>query len=317
MDSLFTRIRRMAVMVILGVCLIVYVGLAIVYLQQEPKQKELEKQINKTFLIVSKPLPSMKELQAEYDEVNLALAPMPVPEVLETIVGIARESGIDVEPASGKFYIPPPSKPKEKKMAVGTYEIISFRGIKAQGDYDSVMAFIADLDSGKTKQNMVLKKVGLSQVEIKLDEEEAERRAEFRAVLSAVSDMMAENGITEIPKPINYEGGTATSDMMAFSDNTTTAAEKGYTGTGTPKDGYLLHQHDRIFITDNATEFETVDYITIPTTLYYYTCEADGSVRQFDGPDIATATEYFSIEEVDIETAAVLDVDLYTKPVKE
>ncbi|TET68044.1 MAG: hypothetical protein E3J40_02145 [Dehalococcoidia bacterium] len=306
----------MAVMVIIGVCLIVYVGLAIVYLQQEPKQEELEKQINKTFLIVSKPLPSMKELQTEYDEVNLALAPMPVPEVLETIVGIARESGIDVEPAGGKFHIPPPSEPKEKKMAVGTYEIISFQGIKAQGDYDSVMAFIADLDSGKTKQNMVLKRVGLSQVEIKLDEEEAERRAEFRAVLSAVSDMMAENGITEIPNPINYEGGTATNDMMAFSDNTTTAAEKGYTGTGTPKAGYLLHQHDRIF-TDNTTEFETVDYITIPTTLYYYTCEADGSVRQFDGPDIATATEYFSSKEVDIETVAVLNVDLYTKPVKE
>jgi len=316
MDNLFTRIRRMAVMVIIGVCLIVYVGLAIVYLQQEPKQEELEKQINKTFLIVSKPLPSMKELQTEYDEVNLALAPMPVPEVLETIVGIARESGIDVEPAGGKFHIPPPSEPKEKKMAVGTYEIISFQGIKAQGDYDSVMAFIADLDSGKTKQNMVLKRVGLSQVEIKLDEEEAERRAEFRAVLSAVSDMMAENGITEIPNPINYEGGTATNDMMAFSDNTTTAAEKGYTGTGTPKAGYLLHQHDRIF-TDNTTEFETVDYITIPTTLYYYTCEADGSVRQFDGPDIATATEYFSSKEVDIETVAVLNVDLYTKPVKE
>ena len=317
MDNLFTRIRRMAAMVILGVCLIVYVGLAIVYLQQEPKQEELARQINKTFLIVSKPLPSMKELQAEYDEVNLALAPMPVPEILETIVGIARESGIDVESASGKFHIPPPSEPKEKKMAVGTYEIISFQGIKAQGDYDSVMAFIADLDSGKTKQNMVLKRVGFSQVEIKFDEEEAERRAEFRAVLSAVSDMMAENGITEIPNPINYEGGTATNDMMAFSDNTTTAAEKGYTGTGTPKDGYLLHQHDRIFTDNTTTEFETVDYITIPTTLYYYTCEADGSVRQFDGPDIATATEYFSIEEVDIETVAVLNVDLYTKPVKE
>ncbi|MBA7689937.1 hypothetical protein ES703_98456 [subsurface metagenome] len=40
-------------------------------------------------------------------------------------------------------------------------------------------------------------------------------------------------------------------------------------------------------------------------------------MRQFGGSDIATATEYFSIEEVDIETVAVLDVDLYTKPVKE
>ena len=129
----------------------------------------------------------------------------------------------------------------------------------------------------------------------------------------AVIEMMANNGLTEIPNPLNYDGGTATNDMMAFTDNTTTAAEKGYTGTGTPKDGYVLYQHDQIS-TDNTTEFETVSYITIQNTQYYYTCEADGRVRQFDGPNVTTATEYFSSEEVDIKTVAVLNVDLYTKP---
>ncbi|MFQ5997655.1 MAG: hypothetical protein ACE5KP_08555, partial [Dehalococcoidales bacterium] len=299
----------------LGVCLIVYVGLAILYLQQEPKQKDLEEQINKTFLIVSKPLPSMDKLQAEFDEVNLELAPLPLPDVLEIIVGIAKENGIDVDPANGKFHIPPPSKPQKKKMAVGTYEIISFQNIMAQGTYDNVMAFLADLDSGKTKQTMVLRRVKLNQVEIRFTGKEADRRAEFRAVLSAVSDMMAENDITEIPNPINYENGTATNDMLAFPDVTTTAAEKGYTGTGTPKDGYLLNEHDRIY-TDNTTEFETTSYIEVSSTVYYYTCEADGSVRQFDGPDITTATEYFGSEAFKVETVANLNVDFYTKPVK-
>ena len=310
MDYLLARIRRMAFMVILGVCLIVYVGLAILYLQQEPKQKDLEAQINKTFLIVSKPLPSMDELQAECDEVNLALTPLPVPDVLEIIVGIAEESGIDVDPANGKFNIPPPAKPQKKEMAGGTYEIISLRNIMAQGDYDNVVAFLSDLDSGKTKQNMVLKRVKVSQVEIRFKDEEASRRAEFRQVLSAVSDMMADNDITEIPNPINYDGGTAMSNMAAFPDITTTAAEKGYTGTGTPNDGYLLYQHDRIF-SDNTTEYETTSYIITPTTLYYYTCETNGSVRQFDGSDITTATEYFGSEEVEIETMAIVDVALY------
>ncbi len=315
MDNLLARIRRMAFVVILGVCLIVYVGLAILYLQQGPEQKDLEEQINKTFLIVYKPLPSMDKLQAEYDEINLALTPLSVPDVLEIIVGIAEESGIDVDPANGKFHVLPPAKPQKKKMAVGTYEIISFQNIKVQGDYNNVMAFISDLDSGKTKQTMVLKRVRISQVEIRFGDEEADRRTEFRQVLSAVSDMMAENDITEIPNPINYEGGTATDDMMAFPDITTTAAEKGYTGTDTPWDGYLLYQHDRIF-SDNTTEYETVSYIITPTTFYYYTCEADGSVRQFDGPDITTATEYFGSEEFEIETVAILSVDLYTKPVE-
>lgn len=313
MENLFARIRRMAFIVIIGVCLIIYVGFGFVYLQQGPKQEDLEEQIHKTMLIVSKPLPSMEKLQAKYDEVNLALAPLAVPDALEMIVGIARESGIDVDPANGKFHIPPPSAPKETKMGEGTYRILSLQHIRVQGDYDSVMSFVSDLDSGKTMQTMVLRRVELSQIEIKFPEEEAARRAEFREVAAAVIDMMASNGLTEIPNPINYDGGAATNDMMAFTDNTTTAAEKGYTGMGTPKDGYLLYQHDQISA-DNTTEFETVSYITMQNTQYYYTCEADGTVRQFDGPDVATATEYLGSEEVKIRTVATLDVDLYTKP---
>lgn len=313
MENLFARIRRIGFVVIIGVCLIIYAGFGFVYLQQGAKQADLEEQISKTMLIVSKPLPSMEELQAKYDKVNLALAPLAIPDALQIIVDIARESGVDVDPASGKLHIPPPSGPQEKKMGESTYHILSLSGISVKGDDDSVMSFISDLDSGKTMETIVLEKVEIRQIEIGLGEEEAARRAEFRDVSAAVIEMMANNGLTKIPDPINYDGGTATNDMMAFTDNTTTAAEKGYTGTGNPKDGYVLYKHDQIS-TDNTTEFETVSYITVPTTQYYYTCEADGTVRQFDGPDVATATEYLSSEEVDMETVANLNVVLYTKP---
>jgi len=129
----------------------------------------------------------------------------------------------------------------------------------------------------------------------------------------AVIAMMTENGLSVLPVPLEYAGGTATNDMgstltTGFPDITTTAAEKGYTGTGTPRDGYVLYEHDEVS-TDNTTQFETVSYIHLLTTEYYYTCEADGTVRQFDGADVATVMEY-----VDIETVATLDVDLYTKP---
>lgn len=313
MENLLARIRRLGFVVIIGVCLIIYAGLGFVYLQQEAKQADLEEQISKTMLIVSKPLPSMAELQAKYDNANLALASVAVPDALQIVVDIARESGVDVDPASGKFHIPPPSGPQEKKMGESTYQILSLSGIKVKGNHDSVMSFISDLDSGKTMETSVLKKVEIRQIEIGLEEEEAARRAEFRKVSAVVIEMMANNGLTKIPNPINYEGGTATNDMTAFTDNTTTAAEKGYTGTGNPKDGYVLYEHDQIS-TDNTTEFETVSYVTMPTTQYYYTCEAKGKVRQFDGPDVATATEYLSSEKVDMETVANLNVVLYTKP---
>ena len=311
--GLLNRFWPTGALFVLGFVVIIYIGFGILYLQQGPKQKDLNEQITKVSIIVFKPLPSAEKLQAEYDEVNQALSPLTVPEVLKIIVGIAEESGINVAPGSEKFYIPPPGGAAEQEMAGGSYQVLSLNNIRAQGDHDNIMAFISDLDSGETMKNMVLKKVNMSQVEIWYGDEEVARRAEFRDVSSAVIDMMADNNITEIPDPMNYDGGIAANDMAAFPDITTTAAEKGYTGIGTPKDGYVLYEHDLIS-TDNTTEFETVNYIDMLTTQYYYTCEADGTVRQFDGPDIATATEYLGSEEFRIEIVAVLDVDLYTKP---
>jgi hypothetical protein len=203
----------------------------------------------------------------------------------------------------------------------GNYQVLHLN-IRVQGEPESVMAFISDLDSGETMETLVLKKVQMSQTKIRYQGEEAERREEFREVLAAVKAMMADNGLSEIPNPINYEGGTATNYMgddpdtetrEGFPDITTSLAEKGYTGTDTPQEGYVLYQHDKI-LSDNTTQFQTVSYISTLTTKYYYTCEADGTVRQFDGPDIATAREYLGSEEFRIESIAILEVDFYSKP---
>ena len=319
MRNLIVRLRRMGFLILVGICLIMYISLGIIYVQQGGKQRDLEKQITQVSIIVSKPLPSDEKLKAEFDEVNLSLAPLAVKVVLDKILGIAKKSGIDVDPASGKFDIPAPGEPVERKMGEGTYQVLSLKKIRVQGDYDSVMAFISDLDSGKTLETMFLKGVNISQTEFSVKAEEQTRREEFRTVSLAVLSLMIDN-ITEIPNPIDYAGGTAVNflgddpdtegTVEGFPDITTTAADRGYTGTGTPGDGYMLYEHDRIS-TDNTTQFETVSYINMRTTQYYYTSEADGTVRQFDGPDVATATEYLNIE-----TAVFLDVELYTKPLE-
>jgi len=312
MQQLLARIRRIGFMVVLGVCVIIYVGLGIVYIQQGPKQKDLEDQNKKTMAVVNKPLPSMEQLQAEYDAVNAALAPVETSEALEIIVDIARENGIDVHPASSKLYISPPGRPTTKKMAAGTYSILALGNIKAQADFETMMNFISDLDAGSTLETMILKKVELNWVQASLEEEEVVRRAEFRAVMQAVADMMADNNLEEIPNPIDFEGGVAVNELTAFPDALTTAKEKGYTGTGTPSVGYILYEHDRI-ISDNTSEYQTVNYVEEPVTEYYYTCEADGTVRQFDGPEVVTATEYIGSEEIVYDAVAKLSVELYTK----
>ena len=313
MQVLLAKIRHVGFIVILGVCVIIYVGLGSVYIQQGPKQKDLEGQIMKTMVVVNKPLPSMEELQAKYDDVNEALAPIEIPDALAKIVGIAEKSGIDVSLEGKKFKINPPGNPGKKKMGEGTYLVFTFSNIKAQGDFDAVMNFVSDLDKGATLKTMILKKADFKWIKINLAEEEVARRAEFRAVIQAVAEMMSENNLEVIPQPVASGEDAAVNDMAAFPDVATTVKSKGYTGAGEPRGGYLLYEHDRI-IADNTTEYETVSYIDMPFTEYYYTCEGDGSVRQFDGPDLETAAEYLDSEEVVFDTLATVSVDLYTKP---
>ncbi len=304
MENLISRLRQMGILLLIGFLLIIYIAFGFVYLQQAPQQGELDEQIANLSLILSRPLPSAEELQAEYDEVNFALAPMTDIAAVEMLVGIAEESGIDIDEDSGKFHVPSATfSPAE--VGKGSYQILPFRNIHVQGNHDNVMAFISDLDSGKTLKTMVLTRVATHQTALEAKAEEQVRREEFLNVAFAVVDMMTDNGLSAIPNPMNFAGGIATNLMgddsgtvvvvEGFPDITTTAVGKGYTGTDSPWDGYVLYEHDKIS-TDNTTQFETVSYISIPETEYYYTCEADGTVRQFDGPDVATATEYPSSE---------------------
>ena len=320
--KLITRFWPTGTLFLTGFIVIIYVAFGFLYLQQGAQQRDFDKRIAKLSLVVARPLPSSEKLQAEYDEINHALAPITDSAAIAMLVGIAGESGIDIEPDSGKFRVPSATF-SQIEVAGGNYQVLSFRNIHVQGDYDNVMAFISDLDSGKTLKTMVLNRVGTSEVEVMFVGEEGDRRAEFRSVASAVMDMMDDNALLRIPNPMNFAGGAAanlTGDdpdteevVEGFPDITTTAVDKGYTGNATPSVGYVLYNHDKI-TTDNATQFETVSYITVLTTKYYYTCEADGTVRQFDGARVVRATEYLGSAASKIEIVTNVDVDIYTKP---
>ncbi len=187
MENLIATIRRTGFLIILGLCGIMYIAFGIIYFQQGPKQTSLLDQINKVSIVVSKQLPSDETLKSEYQAVNKALSPKDNAAILGIIVGIAEKSGINVEEADGKFLIPPlPDKPVKQKVGGGEYQVLPINNIKAQGDYDSVMAFITDLDSGTTMKQenvtIVLKRVELSQVEV-TGEGEEETKTETRAVV--------------------------------------------------------------------------------------------------------------------------------------
>jgi len=130
--------------------------------------------------------------------------------------------------------------------------------------------------------------------------EEEARRTEFHNVSSAVIALMTDNNLSSIPNAIVWadDADTAVNDMTAFPDSTSVggSADKAtdtggtaYTALDDP--GYLLYGHDA---TGGGVSGPSVNYVTMTQTKYYYTCETDGTVRQWLSADTtdATGTEY-------------------------
>ncbi|MFC1988838.1 hypothetical protein ACFLVJ_03295 [Chloroflexota bacterium] len=318
---LIVKYHQIGFLFIIGLILIIYISLGFLYLQQDPQQREYEGQIVKLGAIVANPLPSSEEIQAEYDAVIQKLTPISATEAIAMLVELAGESGIDTSSDSDKFLVPT-AVIANTTIGGNNYRYLSFANILAQGDYDSVMAFLSALDSGTKLETMVLTRVITSDVAVIATGEEGERRKEFRNVIAAVEAMMLDNGLTVLPVPISFSGTTATNSMgdivtttlttEGFPDSTTSASRKGYTGTGVPRDGYVLYEHDKISSTD-TTQYETVNYYPTLTTEYYYTCEADGTVRQWDGSNIINSLEYLDSQEYKIEQIVSLNVIIYFK----
>jgi len=123
---------------------------------------------------------------------------------------------------------------------------------------------------------------------------------ELHNVQLAVTSMMLENGLTSIPNPLeaaepntnhtNQMGLADTSDPkdgiidVGFPDFTSevTTFDKMNDPDGVPylttdQDGYVLFGHDK-----NSGSGDLVNYVTVAVTTHYYTCEADGTVQQWD-----------------------------------
>ncbi len=125
--------------------------------------------------------------------------------------------------------------------------------------------------------------------------DEEARRTEFHNVSSSVIALMVDNNLALLPNPVtlaatNYMGDDPATGatVEGFPDNTTTAANKGYTGVGTPRVGYVLYRHDKI--STDTTLFTTVSYVSMLKTKWYFTCDEDGTVHQWN--DAAKTTEF-------------------------
>lgn len=176
--NLLIRFRQSGVLLFIGFLLIIYISFGFVYWQQSIKQKNLEEQNTKISVIVDKRLDPKEELKKEFDDVNDALTLITdSAKAIEKLVDIAEKSGIDVSPGSDNLIVPSATV-REETVGEGTYRVFSFQNVSVRGDYDSVMAFISDLDSGTTQETMVLKSLAINLIEVEVIIEETETETE-------------------------------------------------------------------------------------------------------------------------------------------
>jgi len=104
---------------------------------------------------------------------------------------------------------------------------------------------------------------------------------ELEQVQAAVREMMADNGLSLLPKPITEP----TNDMGAFPDLSRCGVDKLTDPNGNlycvaDKDGYLLFGHDK---KGDDSDIELVDYLPQRYTHGTYTVDANGKVSQISG----------------------------------
>lgn len=119
------------------------------------------------------------------------------------------------------------------------------------------------------------------------------RRAEFHDIGVAITALMVENNLADIPTPAAADTApctTGTQDMRAYPDSASVAgtAEKLADPGGTTyvdlvdplgdKDGYLLFAHD---LTGGDAQTALVNYINFDNTTHCYTIDANGTVHQY------------------------------------
>ena len=111
--------------------------------------------------------------------------------------------------------------------------------------------------------------------------EDEAKDTEFANIQSAVVAMMVDNELSTLANEVT----SSVNNMQAFPDTTANTAKgtdpDGGTYDANDKDGFILYQHD-IIGGDSSNSTDLVNYVVTGTTTYYYTCDASGTVKQWD-----------------------------------
>lgn len=151
-------------MLVIGILVIVTIGVGIFYMQQMSREKQLEEDVSRLALTLGKPLATADKLQQQYQEVMQALEPIARKDVLDIIISIAEDSGIDVNPEADKLHIPPQDSTGKEKVGETTYQVLPINGLVVQAEHSKVIDFIAKLESRNKLPTLVIRQMVIGHI---------------------------------------------------------------------------------------------------------------------------------------------------------
>ena len=166
-QQLRARFWALIMPILIGLFVIIYAAMGLIYFQQQREQSDLEALIDQRTATVSQPVELSEEEEANYEAAQQAITTGLVDEdeirifredVIEKVLEIAETLGFDADDITSFTYS---DNLRTETIGETSYKVIPFQ-IKIEGDYNKVIAFISTLDSMPDMKTFVLKDVDIT-----------------------------------------------------------------------------------------------------------------------------------------------------------
>lgn len=171
---LSVRLRRLRLPLLGGIFAIIYLGLLLVFFQQQQTQKGLNDQITSKEQQLLRPVVISEKVRTDYEAAQQSIPrKLAGEDVILAVLGMAEKQGFNVTFEKTGIVVVQKAVVKEK-VGTNEYEVLSFTISGIKGDYEKVKEFISALYSVTGLETLVLRKVSITQ-----DKKEASATIDF------------------------------------------------------------------------------------------------------------------------------------------
>lgn len=160
-QDLPSRLRGLALPLIIGILLLTCIAFGMVYLQQQREQTDLKAEIAQLNTEISRPLQTSSELEGKHQAAKQSIpTDLKEEDVIIAVLGITESLGFDTSIESSDVSISS-DQVRVETVEGSNYRVLPFH-INIRGDHDRVIDFIHEMDSTSMLKTLVLKEVSIT-----------------------------------------------------------------------------------------------------------------------------------------------------------